>query len=146
MTTTIPIPQQVRPLPARPPWGATLLLGGMVLGGWGLQSPNPEQVAFSGLVLPELCFARRVLGWNCPLCGGTRSVIHLMNGRWRESLEVHPLGWLVVLIAAVTAIVAWSGYLRQRPHPAVVARFTETAWLGCLGLVILVHVGRWVFR
>lgn len=146
MTATVPILPIVRSERPRPPWGATLLLGTMLLGGWLLQVPNPEQVSLSGIALPELCLSRRILRWNCPLCGGTRSVIYLMHGRWQESLAVHPLGWFVLLVAVVTAAIAWSGYLWQRPRSATASRFNETVWMGCLGLLILVHFGRWAFR
>lgn len=45
--------------------------------------------------LPDLCFSRRFFNWECPGCGLTRSVVHLMHGRWHASWSSHRLGWLV---------------------------------------------------
>lgn len=54
----------------------------------------------SGAPLPTFCVARR-LGFECATCGMTRSVIALMHGDWRQSLEFHRFGWwATVLILA----------------------------------------------
>lgn len=52
-----------------------------------------------GFRLPTVCPSRRLFGVSCPGCGMTRSVTHLLHGRWSESLSTHRLGWL--LFAAV---------------------------------------------
>lgn len=60
---------------------------------------RPDQrVAFpflSDYPLPEACLSKRWLGWNCPGCGMTRSLIHLAHGRPRESFAVHHVGWMM---------------------------------------------------
>lgn len=58
-----------------------------------------RQVAFAGLEtapLPSLC-ASRWLGFDCPSCGLTRSVIALMAGDLRQSVAHHRFGWLILL-------------------------------------------------
>ncbi|MGC1273291.1 MAG: DUF2752 domain-containing protein [Planctomycetaceae bacterium] len=58
-----------------------------------------RQVAFAGLEsspLPTLC-ASRWLGFDCPTCGLTRSVIALMAGDLQGSIGFHRFGWLILL-------------------------------------------------
>src|SRR5690349_16616668 len=43
---------------------------------------------FESAPLPTLC-PSRWLGFRCPTCGVTRSVIALMHGDWRASLALH---------------------------------------------------------
>ena len=50
---------------------------------------------------PPLCSMRSLFGVDCPGCGLTRSVIHLVHGRVAQSLAVHHLGWLLFLIIVV---------------------------------------------
>src|SRR5271165_4048983 len=52
----------------------------------------------SRLTLPEICMSRACLGWNCPACGLTRSIIHLAQGDWRVSWHDHRLGVLTALL------------------------------------------------
>ena len=49
------------------------------------------------LPLPHLCISRTAFGVECPGCGLTRSFIHLAGGRWRESFEIHRVGWVLAL-------------------------------------------------
>lgn len=43
----------------------------------------------------EVCGFRYLTGWNCPLCGLTRSVCHALHGHWAQSWACHPAGILV---------------------------------------------------
>ncbi|MBL9122783.1 MAG: DUF2752 domain-containing protein [Planctomycetaceae bacterium] len=48
-----------------------------------------------GVRLPELCYARRWLGLNCPGCGMTRSFIAIMHGEFTAAWRYNPAGFLV---------------------------------------------------
>ncbi len=84
---------------------------------------RPDQrVAFpflSDFPLPEACLSKRWLGWNCPGCGLTRSLIHLAHGRPRESFAAHHVGWMMA--AAV---------LIQFPYRILALRRGQAAPLG----------------
>lgn len=45
--------------------------------------------------LPDVCLSRVWFHCECPGCGLTRSVVHLMHGRWEASFFSHRLGWFV---------------------------------------------------
>lgn len=45
--------------------------------------------------LPDVCMSRVCFNWECPGCGLTRSVVHIMHGRWEASLASHRVGWLI---------------------------------------------------
>lgn len=82
-------------------WIVLLLCTIVVLGAVLLEVAPEGRVAIRGLErapLPHSCGSRALLGVRCPACGLTRSTIHIANGRWRESIEVHRLGWLVALV------------------------------------------------
>lgn len=74
----------------------------------------------AALVLPLLprgagigCPLRSFTGIPCPLCGGTRSVVAAVHGRWADAFAINPVG-LVVVVAAVVLLV-----LRHPPAVAV---------------------------
>lgn len=46
----------------------------------------------------KVCGLARHFGVNCPACGTTRSVWHLMHGRFLESWNANPLGLLVCYV------------------------------------------------
>lgn len=52
-------------------------------------------IPIAGIQLPELCFARRWLGLECPGCGLTRSLISIMHGRPSDAWRFNPAGFLV---------------------------------------------------
>lgn len=41
--------------------------------------------------LGSVCLIHAITGFPCPGCGLTRAAILAMQGRWQESLEMHPL-------------------------------------------------------
>jgi hypothetical protein len=55
--------------------------------------------------LPSVCLFKEVTGIPCPSCGTTRSLLLLMNGDFRASLMMNPLGLL--LAAALVVIPLW---------------------------------------
>jgi len=57
-----------------------------------LEVRGQSQVALFGAALPELCFLRRMLGWNCPGCGLTRSFVSLAHGDLAAAWRFHWVG------------------------------------------------------
>ena len=69
-----------------------------------LQTIGHDRIAFSWLPdhpLPHLCLSRAVFDFECPACGLTRSIVHLMHGRLAESFAAHRLGWLALLLFGI---------------------------------------------
>ena len=57
-------------------------------------------VPIAGFQIPELCYARRWLGLECPGCGLTRSLIAIMHGRLAEAWRFNPAGILIFGVIA----------------------------------------------
>lgn len=57
-------------------------------------------VPIAGFQLPELCYARRWLGFECPGCGLTRSFIAIMHGQLAAAWRYNPAGILVFAVVA----------------------------------------------
>jgi hypothetical protein len=96
------------------------LAGLIVLGSLLLEVVPGGRVAVRGLPqfpLPQTCAARTLLDRGCPGCGLTRSFIHLANGRWQASLEVHRLGWLFALAMLLQLPYRAAGLACRNPLP-----------------------------
>ncbi len=94
--------------PAKPasPLAAALLLSMIVLAGLALEVDRLGIVyleAWPRARFPVVCPSRHFLGVPCPLCGLTRSLIHLLHARPAESYSCHRLGapLLVVIILQI---------------------------------------------
>ncbi|HET6424762.1 MAG TPA: DUF2752 domain-containing protein [Planctomycetaceae bacterium] len=123
-------------------WSAGGLLAAILLGGALLESTDGERVQLRGwpaAVLPEACWTKQWLGWSCPLCGTTRSVILLMRGRWQDSWQRHPGGILTVVAGLATvALTVLSGpgrWLTTRTAGWLV----QTLWIGLFVLLVGRH-------
>ncbi len=53
------------------------------------------------------CLLHRLTGLPCPTCGLTRAVCLFAQGQWRDSLGMHPAGWLLFL--SVLGALLWNG-------------------------------------
>jgi hypothetical protein len=53
------------------------------------------------------CTFHELTGWQCPGCGGLRSVHALLHGRWAESWHYNPIPLLTLPLMAGAALVAW---------------------------------------
>lgn len=86
-------------------WFAVVACLGIFLAGALLEPavPGHSGLHFLGLRLPETCTFLRTTGIPCPGCGLTRSCVAAVHGRFGESLAFHPLGWAVLLYAALQA-------------------------------------------
>ncbi|WP_040889380.1 DUF2752 domain-containing protein [Zavarzinella formosa] len=99
------------------------------------------------IVLPPTCASQAMFGVDCPGCGLTRSFVHLAHGSWRESLQCHRLGWLLMALAAVQVpyrLCALRWPRRQFVGEAT-GRWTGRIIIGLLlGNWVLGLVGRWM--
>jgi Protein of unknown function (DUF2752) len=109
-------------------WHWIVLVGACaVIGAGWLVDVEPDGavglIGAPAVKLPVLCPSRQLFGVDCPGCGMTRSVTHLLHGRLADSFAVHRLGWLV--LAAVVFQVpyrSWrlAGGRSHRTKPRVV--------------------------
>ena len=100
-------------------------------------------ISLGGQTLPSLCTFRNLTGWDCPGCGMTRSFISLAHGQWYESLNYHPLGWL--MFGMVAFQIPFRGVQLSRLRRGLQPLYWPAAvWLGW-GFMILL-VGQWVIR
>lgn len=92
---------------------------------------------FASAPLPTLC-PSRWLGFRCPTCGVTRSVIALMHGDWRASLALHRFGWLI--LALIAAQIPYRLYRLASPVGGAprLERF-GTASLAAVGMIVLLN-------
>jgi hypothetical protein len=63
-----------------------------------------------------ICLFHALTGWNCPGCGGTRSLYALLHGNFWLALKDNAL--FVVLLAAAVARGIWFASKRIRQQPA----------------------------
>jgi hypothetical protein len=94
-------------------------LCGASLGAAGLGAVTGAEVDDA----PVLCPFRLATGLPCPFCGLTRSLLAAGGGQWERSLELSPLGPVVVLLAAPILVwIALATVRRRRlrvPAPAL---------------------------
>jgi hypothetical protein len=104
------------------------------------------QVALPGAdwVLPELCFARRFAGLNCPGCGMTRCFISLMHGDLAGAWRYNPAGLLLfALMAAQIPFRVWQLWRVRRGLPEI--HMGWTAQILLLTLAVLM-IAQWALR
>jgi hypothetical protein len=63
-----------------------------------------------------VCLFHALTGWNCPGCGGTRSLYALLHGNFPFALKDNAL--FVVLLAVAAARGIWFAARRVRRQPA----------------------------
>jgi hypothetical protein len=63
-----------------------------------------------------ICLFHQLTGWNCPGCGGTRSVYALLHGHFALALKDNAL--FVLLIATFALQGAWFGTKKILRRPA----------------------------
>ncbi|MHB1560181.1 MAG: DUF2752 domain-containing protein [Isosphaeraceae bacterium] len=91
---------------------------------------------FTGYPLPHACASRAILGWKCPGCGLTRSVLHLARGDWRSSWRSHRLGMLMA--AAIVAQVPYRMLALRHPgRPPIPAGWMSAGGLALIALLLL---------
>jgi len=73
--------------------------------------------------MPSVCLFKEVTGLPCPSCGTTRSLLLLMNGEFRASLLMNPLGLL--LAAAIVVIPVWIAVDVLRRNDSFFRRYVQ---------------------
>lgn len=109
---------------------ALSLLGLGAVGAWVLYTFPPTAYAF----YPQ-CPVRLLTGLECPGCGTTRALHHLLHGRVDEAFRLNPM--LFVLVAV--ALCALPSILRGRSP-----QFLMKPWFAWASFVVL--AGYWVVR
>ena len=111
---------------------------GIPLAGLLMQAVGTENVSLGGSILPTVCGSRAWLGIDCPLCGVTRSVIHLMHGNYSASWEAHRLGWLIfgaiIIQAPYRLLIPW----QTRASGKFCRRLEVGFWI-TIGLLLIVN-------
>ena len=72
---------------------------------------NPDTHGFY-----PICLFHKLTGWNCPGCGGTRSLYALLHGNFQAALKDNAL-FVVVLVAAAARCI-WFAAKKFRRLPA----------------------------
>ncbi len=88
-------------------------------------------------VLPSLCTMKIVTGIGCPGCGMTRSVIASTHGRFREAIQWHALGPLVLTSMVGLLIATILGFRVPWSHP-----WTLRVLIGFVGVLFVYWVVR----
>lgn len=73
------------------------------------------------------CAIKYGTGIDCPGCGMTRSISALLHGDLKQSLELHPLGWMALIWLLLIWIKGISGkdlYLRAWSYLMVASLLT----------------------
>ena len=106
--------QPVPPKMSAPPsltMFAVIMLGATVIGASAVVFFfNPSTHGFY-----PICLFHKLTGWNCPGCGGTRSVYALLHGNVALALKDNAL--FVVLLAAAVARGIWIAAKTIRRQP-----------------------------
>jgi hypothetical protein len=78
-----------------------LVVCAAVVGAAFVLTPGPQTVALAGWRVPEICVYKSVLGISCLGCGLTRSWVYLAHGDMHTASQMHTLGPLLMLTAAL---------------------------------------------
>lgn len=53
---------------------------------------------------PTICIFRLITGYPCPVCGTTRAIAALAEGRFHDSISFNPLGLIILIALALWAV------------------------------------------
>ena len=62
-----------------------------------------------------LCLFKRLSGYPCPACGGTRSLLLLSEGQWLSAAGLNPLGYLLAIGLILLPVWLLFDLLAKRP-------------------------------
>ena len=91
--------------------------------------------------LPPLCGSRDLFGVDCPGCGLTRSIVYLAHGKYRNSFEMHRLGWLFAVAILLQFPYRIVCLLRPNKNPVSLPLRRATA-----NVLIIALVLNWVLQ
>lgn len=78
-------------------------------------SATPERAYLFGRELHWDCWFKQRLGFPCPTCGMTRSVLLSLQGQFAEAAHVNPAGLLLVVgLVALSLALIFLMFYRQR--------------------------------
>jgi hypothetical protein len=123
-------------------WGWTIAAGAAVVlaGAVALSAP-----LWNGRLLG--CNFRRLSGWNCPGCGGTRATLALLDGDLLRALRMNPL---VVVLAGVALVLGLRAVWRERrgvvpAFPDISRRWGVAIVLTVVAFALLRNLAWWPF-
>jgi hypothetical protein len=90
---------------------------------------NPDTHGFY-----PICLFHKLTGWNCPGCGGTRSLYALLHGNFAPALKDNAL--FIVLLAAAVARGIWFAAKRIRRQPAGIFLPAPILWAALIFAVV----------
>lgn len=133
----------VRDADRRPPVPDAAGAGAGANWSWG---PPVAALVLAGMrVLPAAvargwvpaCLFRKLTGWPCPTCRGTRSLMALASGDVGKAIALNPLVALAVLAVAGAGLVGVAERLARRPLlTGVASRLHRPPWRAVLGLLL----------
>jgi hypothetical protein len=127
-----------------PRYHFAILLGslGVLLAACILQLAGTEGVRLPGseMPLPEICYAKRNLGFSCPGCGLTRSTISMMRGDLGAAWAFNPMG--PVLFVLIVAQLPYRLWAIRRSKQGRMAELPGTNWLAFA--ILLGLIGQWI--
>jgi hypothetical protein len=129
--------------PVRRPWGASEVVARPRLA-LPLVAVAAAQVAASAAGIGWACPLHALTGVPCPGCGLSRASVALLRGEWGESLRLHalaPIFLLVVLARAVVVVLP----ARMRERAARLAQRLESRRAIPLA-ALSVLIGYWLLR
>ena len=91
----------------------------------------------------DACLLHRLTGLPCPTCGLTRAVCLFAQGQWRDSLGMHPAGWLIFLL--VLGAVLWTS-AESVAARELCPRLKERLMAVLLGCGAVLSASGWVLR
>jgi hypothetical protein len=109
---------------------ANVIGAGLAAGSWVLYSFPPTEHAF----YPR-CLFHALTGWQCPGCGGTRALYHLLHLHIGEALQYNALVTVVAPLA-LAWFIFWYGSVALRGQVPVVRISRPVAV--CLYLIVVI--------
>lgn len=93
------------------------------------------------LVRPHQCFFNQLTGMLCPACGGTRAMIHLLNGNIRLALKNNALAVFILPLVFYSAITVFRLAFDRRFTPADIR--VAPVWIWSLFFAVIIF---WIIR
>jgi hypothetical protein len=104
--------------------------------------PVPQNGALAGL--PAICPFRTFLGWPCPGCGLTRSLVLCAHGDWSQAFVFHPLG--AVFYVGLWGALALGVLPALRGRASSRRRFSQRGILFASGAYAAAMIIVWLIR
>lgn len=111
-------------------WGSSAAAVVIAAGAWLLYNYAPTAYGF----YPR-CLFKMLTGLECPGCGSTRALHHLLHGRVEEAFLLNPM---IFLVMAVVLFALPSLVRGRRPE------FITRPWFGWTALVVVASY--WIVR